>query len=263
MNNFFIFVILCGGLLLTLPVILWRVKWSRVSWQAWVCYQVAVIHRLIFSRCVQNNKCTIPEFGPAVIVANHTSPVDPVLLWTKHFASFQQPHLRVIGYMMAREYYEFSCVIRWFCRAMESIPVARNGQDVRPVRQALQRLREGRLLGLFPEGRLNVTSPDRQLLAGDTGVAWLAVKAGVPVIPVFIHRAPRSDSIFKAFFVRARSSLTYGTPLDLSAWQGRHCTPEDLAEVTDLIMRSIAELGSIGYTAISAQGTSASKSSQS
>lgn len=262
MNNFFIFGILCGGLLLTLPVILWRVKWSRVSWQAWVCYQIAVIHRLLFSRCKQNNSCTIPESGPAVIVANHTSPVDPILLWTKHFAAFQQPHLRVIGYMMAREYYEFSRVIRWFCRAMESIPVARDGRDVQPVRLALQRLREGRLLGLFPEGRLNVTSPDHQLLPGDIGVAWLALKAEVPVIPIFIHQAPRSDSMFKAFFVRTRSSLTYGAPLDLSAWQGRHCTPEDLAEVTDLIMRSIAELGSIRYTAISAKGTVASQSSQ-
>lgn len=226
-----------------------------------MCYQIAVLHRLIFSRCEQNNRCTIPESGPAVIVANHTSPVDPILLWTKHFSAFQQPHLRVIGYMMAREYYECSRVIRWFCRTMESIPVDRNGQDVQPVRQALRRLRDGRLLGLFPEGRLNVTSPDSQLLAGDTGVAWLAVKAGVPVIPVFIHRAPRSDSIFRAFFVRSRSSLTYGAPLNLVAWQGRHCTQEDLAEVTDLIMQSIAALGSIGYTITSANGTSASRRS--
>lgn len=229
-------------------VICWRVHVGRAGWPAWLCYQISVIHRLLLSRCRQNNACTIPEFGPAIIVANHTSPVDPVLLWTQHFSGFQRPHLRVIGYMMAREYYEGPRLINWICRAMESIPVDRNGRDMQPLRQALRRLKEGRLLGLFPEGRLNSQSPNTQLLPGDTGAAWLALKADVPVIPVFIHGAPRSQSMSLCFLLPARASLTYGQPLDLSRWRGRSLSATELADATDFIMQTLAELGGIRFT---------------
>jgi 1-acyl-sn-glycerol-3-phosphate acyltransferase len=223
----------------------WRSHVNRVGWQAWVCFQIAQVHRLLFSGCRQNNRCNIPETGPAIIVANHTSPADPVLLWTRHFAGFRSPHLRVIGYLTAREYYDGHPLINWVCRAMESIPVDRNGRDTQPLRLALRRLEEGRLLGLFPEGRLNESSPDSRLLPGDTGAAWLALKAGVPVIPVFIHRAPRHHSMVRAFFVRTRASLTYGEPIDLSRWKGRKLSAEQLADATDHIMGCLAELGGL------------------
>lgn len=82
----------------------------------------------------------------------------------------------------------------------------RNGRDMQSVRQALERLKQGRLLGLFPEGRLNGETPNDRLLAGDTGVAWLALKAAVPVIPIFIQNAPRSGSMVWVFFRRAGAS---------------------------------------------------------
>lgn len=238
------------GLLLTATawVVHKRVRASQVGWSAWMCYQVSVLHRLLFNHCRQNNACTIPETGAAIIVANHTSPVDPILLWTRHFSGFQRPHLRVIGYLMAREYYQRPWLIHQICRAMQCIPVDRNGRDMQPLRQALRRLHDGRLLGLFPEGRLNATSPNTQLLPGDTGVAWLALKANVPVIPVFIHNAPRSSSMVLCFLRHTHASLTYGQPLDLSRWQGRSLSAKDLADATDYIMQSLAQLGGIQFT---------------
>jgi len=235
-----------------------RIRAAQAGWPAWVCYQISVLHRLLFSHCRQNNACTIPETGPAIIVANHTSPVDPVLLWTRHFSSFQHPRLRVIGYLMAREYYQSPRLINWICRAMQCIPVDRNGRDMQPLRQALRRLQDGQLLGLFPEGRLNATSPDTQLLPGDPGVAWLALKARVPVIPVFIHNAPRSASMSLCFFLPTRARLTYGQPLDLSRWNGPGLAAKDLADATDFIMQSLAALGGIDFTPVprpSATGT--------
>lgn len=196
------------GLLLvaTAWVVHQRVRASQVGCSAWICYQISVLHRLLFNHCRQNNACTIPENGPAIIVANHTSPVDPILLWTQHFSGFQRPHLRVIGYLMAREYYHRPWLIHQICRSMQCIPVDRNGRDMQPLRQALRRLNDGRLLGIFPEGRLNDTSPNTQLLPGDTGVAWLALKANVPVIPIFIHNAPRSSSMVFCFLRQTRTA---------------------------------------------------------
>lgn len=241
---------LIGGVAGVVAVVLihWRVRAGGAGWPAWACYQIARVHRVFFVSVEHVGECSIPESGPAIIVANHSSPVDPVLIWARHFRHFRRPHLRVIGYLTAREYFELPGFVNWVCRAMECIPVDRDGRDMQSVRQALDRLKQGRLLGLFPEGRLNEDSPDERLLAGDTGVAWLALKAAVPVIPVFIRNAPRSPSMVWVFFRRARVQLIYGKPLDLSVWQGRRTSPELLCEVTDHIMGSLAELGGIRYT---------------
>lgn len=219
------------------------------GWRPWICYQIAIIHRTLFVRCRMTNVCPFPESGAAIVVANHTSPVDPILIWHRHFAQFRKPRLRVIGFLMAREFYDRRGIVNWVCRAMESIPVERSGRDMKPIREALKRLDAGHLLGVFPEGRLNVISPDERLLPGGSGVAWLAIKSRAPVIPVFIRNAPRGNSIIQSFFLRTQVTLTYGEPIDLSEWYDRKLGHEELAEVTDLIMRSLAMLGGIEFTA--------------
>ncbi|MFN9720746.1 MAG: lysophospholipid acyltransferase family protein, partial [Planctomycetota bacterium] len=141
----------------------WQATTCPAGWRAWICYQLLRFHRFFFSRVTQNNRSTIPEHGPAIIVSNHTSPVDPSLIWYRHFSEFKRPRIRVIGFMMAKEYYKLRGPVGWICRAMESIPVERSGRDMAPIREALRRLADGHLLGLFPEGRLNVVAPDDQL----------------------------------------------------------------------------------------------------
>jgi 1-acyl-sn-glycerol-3-phosphate acyltransferase len=242
-----IFWILCAVLLMVSFAVI-RAATCSAGWRAWLCYQISMIQGLLFARCNTINKCPIPEFGPAIIVANHTSPVDPVLIWHRHFAGFKKPRLRVIGFLMAREFYELRGIINWVCRAMESIPVERSGQDMKPIREALKRLEAGNLLGVFPEGRLNVESPDHRLLHGGSGVAWLAIKSKVPVIPVFIKKAPRAKSMIAAFFVRTHATLIYGEPIDLSAWYDKKPGHAELQEVTDLIMMKLAQLGGIEFT---------------
>lgn len=242
-----IFWILCVSLLMVAMAGI-RAATCGAGLNAWICYQIARVQGLLFARCRTVNRCPIPEFGPAIIVANHTSPVDPVLLWHRHFAGFKKPRLRVIGFLMAREFYELRGVIHWVCRAMESIPVERSGRDMRPIREALKRLEAGQLLGLFPEGRLNVESPDQRLLPGGSGVAWLALKSKVPVIPVFIQNAPRAKSMVAAFFKRTHATLIYGEPIDLSAWYDKKPGHTELQEVTDLIMLKLAQLGGVEFT---------------
>ena len=225
-----------------------RAVTCEAGWRAWVCYRIAAVHRALFARCEMVNSCPYPEFGPAIIVANHTSPVDPVLLWHSHFAGFAKPRLRVIGFMMAREFYQRRGIVNWVCRAMESIPVDRSGRDMSSIREALKRLENGHLLGLFPEGRLNVESPEQQLLRGGSGVAWLAIKSQAPVIPVFIHQAPRGKTMFGSFFIRTQVTLVYGKPIDLSQWLDKKPDHMELAEVTDVIMKTLSEIGGVGYT---------------
>lgn len=242
-----IFWILCVALLMVAIASI-RAATCSAGWRVWVCYQITVIHEMLFARCKTVNACPFPETGPAIIVANHTSPVDPALIWHRHFANFKKPRLRVIGFMMAREFYEKRGIIHWVCRTMESIPVERSGRDMKPIRKALKRLEAGHLLGLFPEGRLNVESPDQRLLPGGSGVAWLALKSKVPVIPVFIRNAPRAKSIIAPFLIRTHATLIYGEPIDLSAWYDKKPGHAELQKVTDLIMMKLAQLGGLEFT---------------
>jgi 1-acyl-sn-glycerol-3-phosphate acyltransferase len=247
-NDHFFFALAAS--LFAILIAFWRARTCAAGWRAWLCYQILRFHRLFFSRVRQNNACTIPEHGPAIIVSNHTSPVDPTLVWYRHYSEFRQPRLRVIGFMMAKEYYGLP-VIGWICRAMESIPIARAGRDMGPVREALRRLENGHLLGLFPEGGINIEAPDSQLRKAGTGIAWLSLKSRAPVIPVFIHNAPRSKSMVLSFLVRAKSRLTYGPAIDLSRWNSAHNEKQSqatLCEVTDHIMKTLADLGGIRFT---------------
>ncbi|MFN9719740.1 MAG: hypothetical protein ACK58L_13660, partial [Planctomycetota bacterium] len=92
---------------------------------------------------------------------------------------------------------------------------------------------------------------DDQLQKPGTGVAWLALKSRAPVIPVFIHNAPRSRSMVLSFLVRSRTRITYGPPIDLSRWflePDEKQSLETLCAVTDHIMSTLACLGGIHFT---------------
>jgi 1-acyl-sn-glycerol-3-phosphate acyltransferase len=238
-----------GLALLTAILLAWRAMSCAAGWRAWICYQLDRVHARVFTHWRAENACTIPEFGPAIIVANHTSPADPPTLWIRHFASFQHPRIRVIGFIMAREFAR-GFPVGWIARSMESILVGRSGSDMAPMREALRRLEAGHLLGVFPEGRINFTTPDEQLLPGGTGVAWLALKSGAPVIPIHIRNAPRDRRIIHAFLKRTHTSVKYGAPVDLSRWTGSKPVDAALTEVTDTIMQAIADLGGLKITPV-------------
>lgn len=192
-----------------------------------------------------NPPCPFPSTGGALIIANHRSPLDPMMIWTNHHFRRERRNVRVIGFLTAAEY----CRIRgltWVINGMRSIPVQRNGSDVGPAREAIRRLREGQLVGLFPEGGINWNETLRE---PNTGVAFIALKARVPVIPVFVRGAFEDrNSMVTPFLRRSRVTVTYGAPLDLSPWLDRRLTPELLVEVTNLLMSRLAALGEVGFT---------------
>jgi len=216
---------------------------SRLPPSIWLFYAIERIYVGLLFQWRSNRRCPFPICGPAIIYANHRSPVDPMLVWMNHHLGSSSRRLRTIRFMMAREYYEVP-VVRWICRAMHAIPVERAGKDMRPAHQALELLQQGHWLGLFPEGRINTGSA---LLPGDTGIAWLALHARVPVYPVFLHGSPQSPSMVKPFYTLSRVQVTYGDPVDLSGFNERRITHRLLKEVTDLLMRRLAELGAVEY----------------
>jgi 1-acyl-sn-glycerol-3-phosphate acyltransferase len=161
----------------------------------------ALWHRLAVDRWAP-----LPPSGPAILISNHTCGIDHLLL--------QASSRRVLGFMIAREYYEWWWLRRW-CEYVGCIPVNRDGRDVAAIRSALRALSEGRVLPIFPEGHI-VPCSGRRLGEIKPGSAYLAIRAQAPVIPAYIAGTPPTDSIVTSLTTPSRARVTFGDPIDLS-----------------------------------------------
>lgn len=145
-------------------------------------------------------RAQLPTDGPAVIVANHTSPLDPLLIQTL------TP--RLIRWMCAREYTTIPGTA-WLWRQAEVIPVARDGRDATALRAAVRVLRQGHLLGVFPEGRLQ---PQREVLPLRSGLSLLADSVTAPLVPVWVDGIRRGQSMLHSLLLPQRAVLNVGEP---------------------------------------------------
>lgn len=189
------------------------------------------------------DRCPWPETGSVLIVANHSSPTDPIMIHSASLVKRNGVRMRTVEWLTAREYCERPGVVGALCQVARSIPVSRHGRDMAAVREALKRSKQGRVIGIFPEGALN---DGKSLREFHTGVAFLALAAKVPVYPVFVENAPRGDSMVAAFLKRTRARVHFGGPIDLSEWmEKRRPSQDDLEAVTRTIRNALAVLGGL------------------
>ena len=140
----------------------------------------------------------LPCAGPAILVCNHVSALDPLLV--------QSACSRLVIWMMAREYYDIPS-IGWVFKMVEAIPVERSGRDTAATRAALRALNDGRIVGIFPEGRIET---DHELLPFQTGVALLAIKTGVPVYPVYLDGTQRGKKMLSSVVSANSVRIAFG-----------------------------------------------------
>jgi len=167
----------------------------------------------------------------AVIVCNHRTSTDPFFI--------QSLRRRVTHWMVAKEYFNIP-VVGWFLRITETIPASRGGVDTRATKMAIRYASEGGLVGMLPEGRINMTS--QLMLSGRPGAVLVALRARVPIIPCFIHDAPYDGTYWGCLFMPAKVRLVIGQPIDLSAYFDRGRDPELLKKITRDVMREMARL---------------------
>ena len=175
-------------------------------------------------------ECTVPKTGPVVITANHTCSADPLMIC----AGCQY---RKISFMIAREYADLP-VFGWFVRAIECIPVRRDGRDVAATKQALRHLRLGKALAVFIEGRIPAPG---EVAALKDGVAMLALRSGAPVIPCHISGTVYRNSVLGGLFARHKVRIRFGPPVDLGDLSGRRGR-EQLSRATERIYQAISRL---------------------
>ncbi len=171
-----------------------------------------------------------PDEG-AVIVSNHRSSIDPFFV--------QVIAHRDVHWMVAKEYCE-SIAFGWFLRLVEVIPTNRGGIDTASTKLAIRHVQNGKVIGMFPEGRINMT--DEFLLPVRPGAAMIALKAGVPIVPCYIEGSPYSGTAWSPFFIMTKTKVTFGEPIDVSFYADRADDREAQGELTLMVMREIARL---------------------
>lgn len=193
--------------------------------------RVAQCSNRIFSRVYHHMQVftpsRLPRTGPAIVVCNHISGLDPMLI--------QAACSRMIVWMMASEYYKIKS-LRWFYETIEAIPVDRSGRDMAATRAALRTLADGRVLGIFPEGRIET---ERRLLPFQTGVAMMAIKTGVAVHPAYLDGTQRGKEMVAAIAQPNNVRLSFGKPIP---FKKAHAPKEVLEKATARIKTAVAEL---------------------
>jgi 1-acyl-sn-glycerol-3-phosphate acyltransferase len=172
----------------------------------------------------------IPRQGPALLVSNHLSNLDPFML------AAGCP--RTLQFMAKRELFD-NPLLRFILPRWGVVPLDRARADVEAARIALRLLRAGKMLVIFPEG---TRSRDGRLGAFKTGVANIALKMRVPIVPASIVG---TDRVLPpgARWPRPRPvRVRYGPAFDLAVFYDAPRTSETLEAATALIRERVATL---------------------
>ena len=220
----------------------WKVRRYGDGWRAGLLTLVFRAYTALVFNLRSRQRCPWPLSGPVLVVANHRSPVDPLITHSHSFFKRGGNRMRIIEWMTAREYCKQGGPVQWICDTAKCIPVNRHGRDMAAVKDAIRRLRDGRIVGIFPEGRLNTGD---SLLDFNTGVAFLAMSTDAPVYPVFIRDAPGGESMIDPFLTTATSDVIYGEEFDMSPYRGERPSPLVMRELTAKLRQAVADLGGV------------------
>jgi len=173
----------------------------------------------------------IPKKGPFIVVSNHISYADPVVIGV----SFNTVPIISIA---KSELFDKSLLGRWI-KSLGCISIPRHSGSPKPLKQALERLRDGKVLGIFPEG---TRSKDGKLKKAELGVGLLVVKSKVPVIPMYIWGTDKALPIGQNHLTKAKVSARIGKPIDISLDEKFLDKKKYYAYIGEQIMKAIAEI---------------------
>ncbi|GIE27376.1 1-acyl-sn-glycerol-3-phosphate acyltransferase [Actinoplanes italicus] len=180
----------------------------------------------------------IPATGPVILVPNHVSHFDPLVVAHYIFRSGRWPRflgkasvwkVPIIGYLLVKT---------------RQIPVERGSVEaVKSLDTLVEALRDGGAVVIYPEGT-TTRHPDLWPMRGKTGAARLALLTGAPVVPIanWGPQAIFDPRTNKLKLRRSPVTVTTGEPVDLSRWAGLEPTRAVLEEMTEQIMLGVRDL---------------------
>lgn len=174
---------------------------------------LAVVYKIAFQVKI-NGK--VPSEGSYILCCNHINYLDAaaIVLFNKRKVNF-----------VAKEDLFKNRLLFWLGHIFDAIPIKRDMQDIEAMKRCLKVLKNGELLGIFPEGTRKGLEKNGK---AKNGAAFMAIKSKAKIIPIGIHGS------FKPF---SKVYVNYGEPIDLSNY-----SKEELDEATEKIMQEIVIL---------------------
>ena len=170
----------------------------------------------------------LPKSG-ALLCPNHASNWDPILVALKLPKNYRL-------HIMAKEELFQNPLLGWLLRKVGAFPVSRGNNDINTVRTAMQAIKDGDNLLIFPEGtvvRNGVGYIDGLPAHAKAGVAMIGVRTGAALVPVFV------DGEKKLFH---RTRIIFGEPYE-PHYTGRRGTSEEMQKIADEVLAAAYALG--------------------
>jgi len=164
----------------------------------------------------------VPKTGGALMISNHQSYLDPVLL------GVNLP--RPLSYLAKSELFR-NRFLSWLITSLRAFPVRQGKGDKAAIEETIRRLREGHMLNIFPEG---TRTEDGEIAPIQRGAALVVRRANVPIVPAVIHGSfdawPYKQKLFRARPI----CVLYGKPLHVDGLKGE--------QIVALIDRTLREM---------------------
>ena len=214
---------------------------QRVHIGFWYRLVVVVVKPLLrmFTKRHWRGVENIPREGGIIVVANHVSEVDPLMVGEFLYDAGRPPR-----FLAKKELFR-KAPLKWVFEGAQQIPVdRRSGDAAQALSAAVEALHRGECIFIYPEGSAT-RDPALWPMKARTGAARLALLSGAPVIPV-AQWGPQRVLAYKArkphLLPRTQISVLAGPPVDLSSYAGKPVTAQLLRDATTTIMRAVTGL---------------------
>lgn len=212
-----------------------KVKAKKYNHVDWGSKKLNFIDGLCRAYCVKFHrlkleKFDLPKSGGAILISNHVSGVDPLLL----IAACDRP----IRFMIAKEEYE-RFGLNWLFKGAGCIPVDRTGRADIAFRQSKRALDKGEIIALFPHGKIHLD--DVEPYRVKAGIKRLAELTQKPIVVARITGVRGQGSVFKPLFMRSNTEVIRFPNIPYEYFEN----PESLQELGELLLGHRQKLSSL------------------
>lgn len=172
----------------------------------------------LFYRIEVENLQYIPKEGACIVCSNHIHNLDPVIIGTTI--------PRKMTYMAKEELFRIKILGR-ILRKLGMIPVNRDSADLSAIKNSLKALNSGKVLGIFPEGTRKKKGEPTNV---KPGLAMIAIKGKVPIIPV---------AIISDYRLFGKIKVKVGSPLNFEEYYGQKLSVDTYQELSKRVMEKI------------------------
>lgn len=181
---------------------------------------------LFFKLRIRGKKRAGKLKGRTIIIGNHTSMWDPVLM------NYVFP-LKRIYFMTAQRMFTYLPIFNWFLKTMGAFPTDRLHPDLKAIERGGEILSQEKILGIFPEGKRSLSG---EMISFKPGFVLIALNTGTPIVPIY-HSGK--------YGLFTRKTVIVGEKIDLRDYcDEKHPGPEKIAELIRIVAGKMQDLKS-------------------